>query len=273
MSLQPRIEEVSDSEPEDMDPSDFDPQAFAQSMMAASGAGPSSSPGGGGVPFSPALAPQSPFPGGNPNAAAQRAAEAEMREKSKNWQCIYPVYFDASRTRAEGRRVAKELAVASPLARDMVDAVAALGLTQVVFEPGKTHPKDWSNPGRVRVLVKKEDGTLVNSKVKNKHHLYNLVAAYLKEHPTTEDSPMRLRIAGVPPPKELKPPAVPRGWKVNPIVPLHSPALSGGGVSENLFKDMMAEMQGEMPGSGNASDSGAGAGGKKNKKDKKKGKA
>lgn len=82
---------------------------------------------------------------------------------------------------------------------------------------------------------------------------------------------MRLRIAGVPPPKELKPPAVPRGWKINPIVPLHSPALSGGGVSENLFKDMMAEMQGEMPGSGNASDSGAG--GKKNKKDKKKGKA
>lgn len=81
---------------------------------------------------------------------------------------------------------------------------------------------------------------------------------------------MKMQIRGLPPPKELKPPAVPRGWKINPIVPLHSPALSGGGVSENLFKDMMAEMQGEMPGSGNASDSGAGG---KKKKDKKKGKA
>lgn len=33
------------------------------------------------------------------------------------------------------------------------------------------------------------------------------------------------------------------------ILPLHSPALSGGGVSENVLKDMMAEMQGGgMPG-------------------------
>lgn len=29
------------------------------------------------------------------------------------------------------------------------------------------------------------------------------------------------------------------------ILPLHSPALSGGGVNENYFKDMMAEMQGQ----------------------------
>jgi signal recognition particle subunit SRP19 len=28
------------------------------------------------------------------------------------------------------------------------------------------------------------------------------------------------------------------------ILPLHSPAVSGGGVSENIFKDMMNEMQG-----------------------------
>jgi signal recognition particle subunit SRP19 len=42
----------------------------------------------------------------------------------------------------------------------------------------------------------------------------------------------------------LPPPAVPRGWKVNEILPLHSPAVTGGGVSENFLKDMMAEMQG-----------------------------
>lgn len=59
----------------------------------------------------------------------------------------------------------KELAVCNPLAREMVDAVQALGLS-VVFEPGKTHPKDWSNPGRVRVLVK-EGGRVKNPRVKN----------------------------------------------------------------------------------------------------------
>ena len=45
------------------------------------------------------------------------------------------------------------------------------------------------------------------------------------------------------PDKPIPPPAVPRGWKMNSILPLHSPALSGGGVSENILKDMMQEMQ------------------------------
>ena len=83
----------------------------------------------------------------------------------KHYQCIYPLYFDANRTRAQGRRVGAELAVQNPLAREIVDAVQLLGL-KTVFEPGKVHPKDWANPGRVRVLVK-EDGKARNARVKN----------------------------------------------------------------------------------------------------------
>lgn len=30
---------------------------------------------------------------------------------------------------------------------------------------------------------------------------------------------------------------------MNTVLPLHSPALSGGGVSENIIKDMMQEIQ------------------------------
>ena len=78
---------------------------------------------------------------------------------------MYPLYFDAGRTRAEGRRVGKELAVENPLAREIVDAVQLLGLN-VVFEPGKLHPKDWANPGRVRTLIK-EDGRVKNPNVNN----------------------------------------------------------------------------------------------------------
>jgi signal recognition particle subunit SRP19 len=45
--------------------------------------------------------------------------------------------------------------------------------------------------------------------------------------------------------KEPNPaPAVPRGWKMNKILPFHSAAVTGGGVSENFFNDMMKEMQG-----------------------------
>jgi signal recognition particle subunit SRP19 len=86
--------------------------------------------------------------------------EREQQEKSKSYQCIYPIYFDASRSREEGRRVKKEDAVRNPLARDIVDALqwvaGQVGFAlQIVFEPSKCHPKDWANPGRVRVEVKR----------------------------------------------------------------------------------------------------------------------
>lgn len=92
-------------------------------------------------------------------------------------------------------------------------------------------------------------------------------------------------------PEKLPPaPPAPRGWKMSKILPIHSPAYSGGGVSDNPFKEAMAEMQNMqgMPGVPNMPDMSAipglggmmggggessGGGGKEKKKDKKKGKA
>ena len=145
MSRNARIEEVSDSDsdPDDMDVSDFDPKSI----------------------ISPANIPP-------PSGASPESLQPQFRQPShpdneqhRRWQCLYPVYFDANRSRAEGRRVGKELAVQNPLAREIVDGAAALGLN-VVFEPGKMHPRDWANPGRVRILVK-EDGKIKNPRVKN----------------------------------------------------------------------------------------------------------
>ena len=82
-------------------------------------------------------------------------------------------------------------------------------------------------------------------------------------------------------------PPAPRGWKIGKILPIHSPAYSGGGVSDNPFKDAMAEMQNmqgmpgmpSIPGMAGMADmlgmggDNSGAGTEKKKKDKKKGKA
>lgn len=111
--------------------------------------------------------------------------------------------------------------------------------------------------------------------------MYVLVAKYLQAHPTTEQSPYRLRIHGLPTPQKLPDaPAAPRGWKIGKILPFHSPAYTGGGVSDNPFKEAMAEMQNMqgtgmppgmpgmpgMPGLGDSSGSGGGEGKKKDKK-------
>ena len=165
MSRHARIEEVSDSDlsdPMEMDPSDFEPSGFLKPSRAAAQA--SSSTAAASL-IDPSLIPGSSQQQQQQQQQQQYASAAELA-KFKGYQCIYPVYFDKNRSRAEGRRVGKKLAVENPLARDIVDAVQVLGL-ETLFEPDKQHPKDWANPGRVKVLVKQK-GRLANPRlVKN----------------------------------------------------------------------------------------------------------
>lgn len=190
----------------------------------------------------------------------------------RHWQSIYPIYFDASHGRTAGRRVTNDLAVSNPLARTVADAIASLGL-RCVFDPGKTHPKDWANPGRVKVETRNAEGEWIAAArgVNNKRHLMVKVAEYLRAHPTKREDPLRVQIRGMPEVKEALPqPAVPRGWKVNSVLPLHSPAVTGGGVSENFLKDVMSEMQGLPAGQGGQAESSGGKAAKKDKKDRRK---
>lgn len=255
----PRIEEVEDdvSDPEEMDLDAFDfakPQGSLQSSQIPSD--PS------GTQINPEelqrILGQQQQPGGGPpgfiaDDKERQRMHREQVERTKAFQCIYPVYFDASRSRDQGRRVSKEDAVENPLARTIVDALQHIGkaeglMLQAAFEPAKTHPKDWANPGRIKVMIK-QDGKPVNKKLQSKAHLYKLIAEYMKSHPTTQESPLKLKIHGLPPPKDGKVPlpAVPRGSRMGSVLPLHSPALTGGGVSDTFLQDMMSQMGGQMP--------------------------
>lgn len=254
MSQSARIQELPDSE------GDSDPEVEDISSLAP----PSTA-----TRANPSLVNPSHIPTDMRSAGATPLRPSVTPAETKHWVCLYPIYFDASRSVNGGRRVNADLAVQNPLARTIADAVATLQL-RCVFDPSKTHPKDWDNPGRVKVDVKGKDGnwTAKAKGVANKRHLFLLIGKYLKDHPTTPQDPLKVQIRGMPEQTEpLPPPAVPRGWKVNSIVPLHSPAVTGGGVSENFLKDMMAEMQGLPPGQG-----GSGSGGEVSKTKKEKGK-
>lgn len=180
----PRIEEVDDdvSDPDEMDVDAFD-FANPQHRTLAATTSPDAAPKSQIDPQTlqsllQSQNTQQPSGGAPQQSDKERARlEREQRERSKSYQCIYPVYFDASRSRHDGRRVKKSEAVQNPLAREIVDALRSIGnerglgaTMQVVFEPAKTHPKDWANPGRVRVLVK-EDGMAVSAKLANSESL------------------------------------------------------------------------------------------------------
>ncbi|KAL8354343.1 hypothetical protein RB601_003959 [Gaeumannomyces tritici] len=294
----PRIEEVSDSDDAASDPSEGDIDEFDDADIIQRVDAHQKQQQQQQQPQKQAQQAQPPRP--NPASSHAHAHPPQHGEMGiahdpsayAGFQCLYPIYFDAARTRAEGRRVSRSAAVDSPLAREIAQACGNLRL-QVLFEPTKTHPRDWANPGRVRVLLLGPDGARPAG-VKNKHHLYRLVSEHLRANPTTEGCAglRAVAVPGLPTPAADAPwprPAVPRGWKVGGLLPHYSPALTGGGVSENFLKDMMREMQGAGAGGGpggldmasmlaaatggaggGASGSGGGAG--EEKKAKKKGK-
>ena len=64
---------------------------------------------------------------------------------------LYPAYFDVSRSREEGRRVAKRFAVESPTVQEVASAAKALGLEPKVEEDRAFPSTPWKKDGRVLV--------------------------------------------------------------------------------------------------------------------------
>ncbi|KAK5821041.1 SRP19 protein-domain-containing protein [Linnemannia elongata] len=101
--------------------------------------------------------------------------------------CLYPCYIDGTKTVAEGRRIPKEKAcVKQPWAKDIVEALKELMLSQA-FEPGKTHPRDWANRGRVRVLFK-ENGRFCHPTIHTKNELLIRIAASINKIHAREET-------------------------------------------------------------------------------------
>lgn len=222
----PVLEEVDDVDNMDMDIAEFDPTLS--------------------TPLAPARAPPTVvrsqdqelplFPGAPSGAAAAPDPEKhivdpskfsrEEREHLKRFQILYPCYFDKNRLHKQGRRVSESRGVANPLAKTISDACRSYGLP-VILELDKSHPQDFGNPGRVRVLIKDNSngGELSDSRFQTKRGLLNSIADYLAAHPTSLKSISRS--SGVPWPQEFdgfEPEEIPKvkGFKMNTIVPVHS---------------------------------------------------
>ncbi|WEL18218.1 MULTISPECIES: signal recognition particle subunit SRP19 [unclassified Halorhabdus] len=82
---------------------------------------------------------------------------------------IWPAALDAERTRSEGRRVSKDLAVEEPTVEEIAKAVQQVGYDAVI-EREKTYPREYETRGRV--LVKDADDA-------TKSDLLGAVAAYV----------------------------------------------------------------------------------------------
>ena len=83
---------------------------------------------------------------------------------------IWPAYFDAHKTRKEGRRVSKDLAVPSPKILEIQEAASKVGVENQLV-PDKGYPKmPWAKTGML----------LVEKKV-SKEHVINKIAKQLQK--------------------------------------------------------------------------------------------
>jgi len=76
-----------------------------------------------------------------------------MRQQDK--LIIWPVYFDVSKTREQGRQVPKSLAITSPKAAEIKETAEKLGYTCELV-PDAAHPR-IANMKTGMVLVKKKE--------------------------------------------------------------------------------------------------------------------
>ncbi len=81
---------------------------------------------------------------------------------------IWPAYFDAEKTRSEGRRVPRELAVTDPSVDEIAAAVQQVGY-DVRIERSVTYPREHEPRGRV--IARDVEDT--------KNDLIQAVAAYV----------------------------------------------------------------------------------------------
>jgi signal recognition particle subunit SRP19 len=85
-----------------------------------------------------------------------------MRKQNKIF--LWPVYFDANKTRADGRRVPKKLAVSAPKLEELQMATKRLGLqTEAVSDAA--HPSSpWRRTGLL-VVPKKESKSKILKRI------------------------------------------------------------------------------------------------------------
>ncbi len=94
-------------------------------------------------------------------------------DADKAW-VLWPEYFDISRTRSEGRRVIKAMAIQEPTMAMIIKAVEKLGL-QWKVEEGKAYPGAWWN----------KQGLLLVENTMSKSKLLPMVAEKLRTVPRT----------------------------------------------------------------------------------------
>ncbi|CAI0379950.1 unnamed protein product [Linum tenue] len=112
----------------------------------------------------------------------RRTMDEQGSDNIKKWIVLYPVYINSKKTIADGRRIGAQKACENPTCIEIADCCKHLSLRYAI-EPDKAYPRDFMQRGRVRVLLKREDGTPYNPSIPTRKELMLRVAELVPRHP------------------------------------------------------------------------------------------
>mmetsp|Transcript_56680 Transcript_56680/g.64963 ORF Transcript_56680/g.64963 Transcript_56680/m.64963 type:complete len:143 (+) Transcript_56680:23-451(+) len=96
---------------------------------------------------------------------------SELDPTQKKWKVLYPAYIDSTKKIDQGRAIPLKHCVENPTIQEMSEILQYLKIRHVI-EPHKAYPKDWINPGRIRVQLLDDDSSKpLNEEVPNKKKL------------------------------------------------------------------------------------------------------
>ena len=74
-----------------------------------------------------------------------------MVSKNEGKYVVWPIYFDKSISRNEGRKISRKIAKEKPSVDSIFNICKSLGLNPIL-EKNKSHPsKHWKNEGRILI--------------------------------------------------------------------------------------------------------------------------
>lgn len=83
-----------------------------------------------------------------------------MRKQNKIF--LWSIYFDANKTRTEGRRVPKKLAVSTPKVEELQIAAKRLGLQPEIVSDAAHPSSPWRRTGLLIIPKKESKGKTLN---------------------------------------------------------------------------------------------------------------
>ncbi|RLE66899.1 MAG: signal recognition particle protein Srp19 [Thermoprotei archaeon] len=84
-----------------------------------------------------------------------------MKRAERRFVVLWPIYFDRGKSRSEGRKVAKSLAIERPSLKDLEEAVKSLKY-EYLIEEDKKHPASWfEHQGRLLVYTEEKKSKVI----------------------------------------------------------------------------------------------------------------